>query len=54
MLYNRIDESLRRFGSIQFSSNRKAIVRAARAHQVFSLTARLAVTEGHARARLGK
>ena len=54
MLYGRSDESLRRLGLIQFRRNRKAVVRAALAHQSFSLAARLAITEGHARARLGK
>jgi hypothetical protein len=54
VLYGRSDESLRRLGLIQFRRNRKAIVRAALAHQSFSSAARLAITESHARARLGK
>ena len=54
MLYGYSDEGLRRLGLIQFRSNRKSIVQAALTHQSFSLATRLAITEGHTRARLGK
>jgi hypothetical protein len=54
VLYGRSDESLRRLGLIQVRRNRKAVLWAALAHQSFRLATRLAITEGHTRARLGK